>query len=1214
MKVTTMMASFSSTPRVITANLHHSIAATAQIRRWLEGQPTTITLIQEPWIDKGRIRGFSNTGGKLIYSTNHDNPRTCILTSNNLNVQPLTEFCCRDLCAIRLTLPQPACCKEVVLASVYMHEQNDTPPQELRSLVNHCEQAGLELIIGTDSNAHHPLWGMDRSNDRGKALVEYLFTTNLNLINVGSEATYVTKRTRTIIDLTLATKKATELIKGWHVSREDSCSDHRWILFDLDVSIPHTTPRRYPRKTDKVKFKDALKRRLEETESTSELREPQHIEEQVTCLNNSIIDSFHTACPLSSPKTTSIEGQPWWGPELERLRHKLRRCLNRAMNTCTDKDWDKYQATKVRYSKRLRFRSAKSWKRYSTGIETLNHANRVRKVLADQPASDLGSLKKPDGTYTSSKEESQNLLLVTHFPGSEVLTTIKWQDEEYNSDNAHWQIAERVITEDKLRWAISSFQPFKSAGPDGIFPALLQWGSELILGRLVRIMRACLALGYIPKAWRETNVIFIPKPGRSDYTNPKSFRPISLTSFLLKTMERLVERDLRDGALKDIPLHRNQHAYCQGKSTESALHAVVTRIEEALREKIICLGTFIDIEGAFDKTHYSSIGEALMHHGADPSLVGWIKSMLGKRVVRLAGETKAAAVVRGCPQGGVLSPLLWNLVINDLITKLNASNFYTIGYADDLAILVTGRTAGTACDLTRSALRIVERWCKDHDLSANPTKTELVMFTNKRVLGNFKLPKLFKTELQLATEVKYLGLILDSKLNWSNHIDKRIEKASIIFWQCRRMIGKRWGLKPKIILWLYKTVIRPLICYGAAVWWPRTKLVTAVNKLASFQRLACVAATGCIKTTPTAALEVMLNITPLHLHIQEEAAVAAVRLRSLKLWKNSKVPHTAILGRVHERFPILLAGNDRIPKRFVFDKKYKIQLHESDDYEGLNLKELRIFTDGSKTDDGTGTGVFSEDLCINIAQPLGDHNSVFQAECMGIILAAQAIMERKVKDFPIRILTDSMAVLLALNRYEIGSGLIYECHLRLTEVGSLNPLTLQWIKGHSNSRGNDAADELARRGSSMKAVGPEPIIPIPYGKARSLIADYTQRLHAEAWTSQDGCRQAKEALPSINGRITKSLLHLSKLQLRKVTAALTGHGSFNKHLFVLGVTDSPLCRACMEVEETAAHVILECIGVSQHRANHLGTPRCLSEVAGNVRSLLAFLEELGWLE
>jgi len=84
---------------------------------------------------------------------------------------------------------------------------------------------------------------------------------------------------------------------------------------------------------------------------------------------------------------------------------------------------------------------------------------------------------------------------------------------------------------------------------------------------------------YIPMAWRIARVAFIPKPGKVHYTMAKSFHPISRTSFLLKGLEKLVDRYLRDGPMVTLPIHSRQHAYQAGKSTESALHQLVGRIE-----------------------------------------------------------------------------------------------------------------------------------------------------------------------------------------------------------------------------------------------------------------------------------------------------------------------------------------------------------------------------------------------------------------------------------------------------------------------------------------------------------------------------------------------------------------------------------------------------------------------------------------------------------
>jgi hypothetical protein len=119
---------------------------------------------------------------------------------------------------------------------------------------------------------------------------------------------------------------------------------------------------------------------------------------------------------------------------------------------------------------------------------------------------------------------------------------------------------------------------------------------ELSVSHLCRIFRACIVHGFIPTGWRLVKVTFIPKPGNLDYTEAKAYRLISVSSFLLKTMEKLVDRHIREGVLTIHPLHRNQHAYQECKSTEAALHNVVARTEVAIQHKDIALGAYLDIK------------------------------------------------------------------------------------------------------------------------------------------------------------------------------------------------------------------------------------------------------------------------------------------------------------------------------------------------------------------------------------------------------------------------------------------------------------------------------------------------------------------------------------------------------------------------------------------------------------------------------------------
>jgi hypothetical protein len=181
-----------------------------------------------------------------------------------------------------------------------------------------------------------------------------------------------------------------------------------------------------------------------------------------------------------------------------------------------------------------------------------------------------------------------------------------------------------VVTYKRVEWAIDSFAPDKSPGVDGMFPALLQKAWGVVIPYLVRIFRACLATGYVPAMWRQVKVVFIPKHGRNSYSGPRDYRPISLTSFLLKTMERLVDRYLRDEMLALVPLHSNQPAYLAGKSVETALQQLMVPVEKTLDQQETALGAFLYIEGAFNNTCYDTMCDALVRHGSEYTIVQWI--------------------------------------------------------------------------------------------------------------------------------------------------------------------------------------------------------------------------------------------------------------------------------------------------------------------------------------------------------------------------------------------------------------------------------------------------------------------------------------------------------------------------------------------------------------------------------------------------------------
>ena len=139
----------------------------------------------------------------------------------------------------------------------------------------------------------------------------------------------------------------------------------------------------------------------------------------------------------------------------------------------------------------------------------------------------------------------------------------------------------------------------KSPGPDDIKPIIFEHLPTNVIDHLVFLYKCTIMLRYTPIIWKGTKVIFIPKPGKNSYNIPKAFRPISLSNYFLKTLERLVCWKIEED-LKASPLHKSQHGFTKNKSTESAASNVVSYIEKHMYNKQHCIGIFLDISSAFD--------------------------------------------------------------------------------------------------------------------------------------------------------------------------------------------------------------------------------------------------------------------------------------------------------------------------------------------------------------------------------------------------------------------------------------------------------------------------------------------------------------------------------------------------------------------------------------------------------------------------------------
>ena len=163
--------------------------------------------------------------------------------------------------------------------------------------------------------------------------------------------------------------------------------------------------------------------------------------------------------------------------------------------------------------------------------------------------------------YLDSDKETLTLLMVAHFPSFKGQMEVGGRDSQKGrplpapQSGIRGRLVYEIASQDRVRWALKSFNSFKSTGPDGSYLVLLQSAGDPIIGPLVGLARASRTLGDVPKAWKETRVIFILKAGKNGWTSAKDFRPISHTSFVLKTVGRLMDGYIRDKCYIPITLN-----------------------------------------------------------------------------------------------------------------------------------------------------------------------------------------------------------------------------------------------------------------------------------------------------------------------------------------------------------------------------------------------------------------------------------------------------------------------------------------------------------------------------------------------------------------------------------------------------------------------------------------------------------------------------------
>ena len=1199
-------------------NLHKSKEVTLEIKEWfdkLRGK-SAIAMVQEPNNSKGKISNLGNNL-KVFGCDKGTNIRAAVITRGGFDCWKLNQFCNSDQAVIAFKTKN----KITVIASIYMpYDSVDPPPAQITTqLISFCEDQKWELIIGADANSHHIAWGSTDNNSRGENLLDFIMTTNMQICNVGNTPTFTNAIREEVLDITLTSTDTLDKVTAWEVETGKTLSDHNKITFIYSTELVQKEDTfRNVKKTDWCKYRNRLNENLNKMK---QIFQDEDLNNKAVMIETAIKEAFETSCPLRKKKES--KKPVWWNNELSNLKKETLRMKNRYKREPTEERKQNWKDAFSEYRRACRKAKSENWTIFCSDLKENSAISKLQKLMKSEKRIELGTIRKTDGAYTKTPKETLEELLKQLYPdetpgNKDAGNPTTW----LNNENIN---IEEMINETSISEAVKSFKPYKSPGPDGIHPILLQQGLEMLLPFLIDIFRESISKNKPAETWLKTKAVFIPKPGKSNYTEPKAFRPISLSSFVLKTLERIIHWKLLDTTLTKNPLSNNLYSYREGMSTDTALHRVVSKLEKTMVSNEIAIIVFLDISGAFSDASINGLVGALARKDIPKELGEWIANMLKNRTVTasMGDDTVTKEIDRGTPQGGILSPMIFNVDVDEAVQEVNNEG-PTEGhdYADDLNVIATGIDETVIAGNIQRSLNQLERWATMNSLAFNPSKTKAMIVTRKK---NIKYPKIYVQgkEIEYVKEFKYLGVTIDENLTWKTHVENQTKKAQMALITGRRMIGQKWGLNPTQTMWLYKTIVRPILTYGCIVWVKSLERKNIKKMLNKVQRTACMMITGGMKSTPTAGMELMIGLSPICTHVKSTAISSYNRLKQTNtwrpkegepLWKNS---HTREISTLAKNFPDIKKPQDGLTNTKRLNSKFNIKIDRREDISKSRPKPteehmINCYTDGSKTGNKSGAAYIYMSTTFKQQEStyLGD-TTVFQAEIIAICNACRDMLNRNMKGLTINFYVDSQSAIKAINSYEIKSKLVLECKEVLNQLANNNSVQISWIPGHEGHMGNEVADRLAKRGAAMEPIGPEPILPINKTSIKQQLKEWEIKQHNEEWRERNDCRQTKLIMPERNKKWQREIMNSSRRNIKTITQIITGHANLKRHRYLMGLETDPICDKCQEEEETMEHLLTRCPFFARDRDEIIGWPitnmenlrRC------NLRDIIRFVKK-----
>jgi hypothetical protein len=344
----------------------------------------------------------------------------------------------------------------------------------------------------------------------------------------------------------------------------------------------------------------------------------------------------------------------------------------------------------------------------------------------------------------------------------------------------------------------------------------------IILPTLTHLFNFSLQSAVFPDLWKQS--IIIPIPKKRNPSVPSDYRPISILCSLSKALEKIVHKQITSYLNRFDFFVKYQSGFRINHSTNTALLKVTDDIRAAMDRRMLTILVQFDFSKAFDNVSHSVLLYKLKHHcNFSYSAVSWFTSYLSGRCQAVICDSSISSwrpKAQGVPQGSVLGPLLFSIFINNAPLMLSHNNYHL--FADDLIIYSHFSICNTMSTINNTNVDVssLMRWAAVHGLSINPSKTKSIIIGNPKLrglldVGNLPVISVCGSSIEYSKCVRILGVLIDDRLNWNDHVTNVSNKVFAGMHQLKRV--KKF-LPQSVKAVLISSLILPLFDYCCLVY------------------------------------------------------------------------------------------------------------------------------------------------------------------------------------------------------------------------------------------------------------------------------------------------------------------------------------------------------------------------------------------------------------